>query len=282
MITEDIKTSMGPETFHLLSQRLLTTRYRKTIWHNLLSGIKQFQLINENDCVAVCLSGGKDSLLLAMALKLLQERSEYPFTVKYLSLDPGYTEQHRKLLAQNIETLGLPVHTVYADIFRNAEASSSPCHVCAAMRRGYLYKNARLMGCNKIALGHHFDDVVETVLMSILFAGEFKTMMPKVQSKNYEGMELIRPLYLVKEKDIYLWLNAMGLKTLSCACSVTQSEEGGARKMIKDLLKDLSKKYPAVYSNVFASTKGVKLKTVLSYQDLDGKLASYLSEAEDE
>jgi tRNA(Ile)-lysidine synthase TilS/MesJ len=273
---------MTPETLQLLSQRLLTTRYRKTIWHNFLSGIKQFGLLKENDCVAVCISGGKDSLLLAMALSLLQQRSEYPFTVKYLSLDPGYTEENRNMVAHNIEKLGLPVHTVHADILKNAEASSSPCHVCAAMRRGYLYKNAKLMGCNKIALGHHYDDVVETVLMSILFGGEFKTMMPKVRSQNYEGMELIRPLYLVREKDIFLWRDAMDLKTLSCACSVTRSEEGGARKVVKDLLKDLHKKYPVVYRNVFASTKGVKLKNVLSYQDYDGNLLSYLTEYQDE
>lgn len=258
-------------SFSEASMHLITTRFRKTIWKNFISALKQYRLINENDSIAVCVSGGKDSLLLAQCMQLLQRHSDFPFSLQFLCMDPGYSPENRRLIVENAEKMGIKLHTFETDILSVSEKTTSPCHVCAAMRRGYLYKEAQKLGCNKIALGHHFDDVCETVLLSMLYGGEFKTMMPRLRSANYEGMQLIRPLYLVREKYVIAWLHAIGLKTLTCACSVTKREEGGKRKEIKTLLSNLEKTNPNVFNSIFSSTKAINLQTVLSYRECAGE-----------
>lgn len=259
----------------LAVEHSITTKFRKTIWRNFLSAIKKYKLIEENDVIAVCVSGGKDSLLLAVCLRLLEKYSEIPFSVKFLSMNPGYEEDHANMITETAKSLGLELNVFNSDILSVAETISSPCHVCAAMRRGYLYKEAKKLGCNKIALGHHFDDAVETVLISLFYAGEFKTMMPRLNSSNYEGMELIRPLYHVREKYIIDWLRFNSLQAITCACSVTKREDGGKRKEIKKLLASMEKTNPTIYNNIFASLEELNLQTVLSYKfKTDGEVHS--------
>ena len=229
--------------------------------------MKRYRMIEAGDHIAVCLSGGKDSLLLAVCMRELQKYSEMPFQVSYLTMDPGYTAENRERTLENARALGFEPHVFESPIFEAlGSVRGSPCHVCAAMRRGYLYKEAAKLGCNKIALGHHMDDVVETVLLSILYGGEYKTMMPKIKSKNYPGMQLIRPLYLIREKDIMAWKARMGLECLTCACAVTQREDGGKRRRVKRLIAELEKETPPVIGNIFHSLEHVNLQTVLGYQ----------------
>ncbi len=244
----------------------ITTRFRKTIWRNFVSAMKQYRLTEPGDCIAVCVSGGKDSLLLAKCMQLLQRYSTIPFELRFLCMDPGYSAENRALIIETARKIGIELDVFETDILSIAEGTASPCHVCSAMRRGYLYKEARKLGCNKIALGHHFDDVCETVLLSMFYGGEFKTMMPRLHSDNYEGMQLIRPLYLVREKYILLWQAAHSIPAITCACSVTQREEGGKRREIKNLLKELSKTNPRILNNIFSSIQNINLETVLSYR----------------
>lgn len=258
--------------------------FRKEIWRGFVGAVKRYGLIKAGDHIAVCMSGGKDSLLLAVCMRELQKYSDVPFQVSYLTMDPGYTPQNRARTLENARALGFEPTIFDSPIFEAvANVSGSPCHVCAAMRRGYLYKEAKKLGCNKIALGHHLDDVVETVLLSLLYGGEYKTMMPKLKSKHYEGMELIRPLYLVREKDIVAWKEHMGLVCLTCACSVTQKEDGGKRLRVKRLLEQLERETPPVIGNIFHSLEHVNLETVLGYQTTtDGEIVRVTEGAEDE
>ena len=253
------------------AERAIIKTYRKEIWNRFVEGVKQYALLREGDRVCVCLSGGKDSVLLAKCLQQLQRHSDFPFELRFLALDPGYQEENRRLLLENCETLGIPVVLREANIFRYVETQEgSPCYLCARMRRGYLYKEARELGCNKIALGHHFDDVIETVLLSILYGAEVKTMMPKLHSTHYPGMELIRPLYLVKEHDIVRWRNYCGLRFLSCACALEQQHEetgeAGKRARVKRLIAELRKENGNVDSNIFHSVEDVNLETLLGYR----------------
>lgn len=255
----------------------VTTRFRKTIWRNFISAVKKYKLIEKDDVVGVCLSGGKDSLLLAVCMRILQKYSELPFELRFLSMNPGYEAQNTEMIAETAKKLGFDMHTFHSEILSVAERSPSPCHICAAMRRGYLYKEARKLGCNKIALGHHFDDAVETVLISLFYAGEYKTMMPKLDSTNYEGMQLIRPLYHVRERYIKDWLKANNIEAITCACSVTKREDGGKRKEIKLLLKEMERANPNIYNNIFASLQAVNLQTVIGYRfHTDGKVHSVM------
>ncbi len=270
-----METPMSEASLHLI-----TARYRKTIWKNFISALKQYAMIDENDAIAVCVSGGKDSLLLAQCMRLLQRHSDFPFELRFLCMDPGYSPENRRMIMDNAEKIGISLHMFSTDILSVSEKTASPCHVCAAMRRGHLYKEARRLNCNKIALGHHFDDVCETVLLSMLYGGEFKTMLPKLSSSNYPGMRLIRPLYLVREKYVISWLDAVGLKTLTCACSVTRREEGGKRREIKALLADLEKTNPNVLNSIFSATRAVNLQTILGYKkDVDAPVLSMLDKA---
>lgn len=255
------------EARHTAAEHSVITTYRKPIWRNFISAVKNYQLIAPNDCIAVCISGGKDSLLLATCLRALQRHSEVPFELRYLCMDPGYTMENRAQVLENARRLEIPLEMFESDIFSVVnDVPSSPCHVCAAMRRGYLYKEAQKRGCNKIALGHHYDDAVATALMSLFYGGQFKTMMPKVKSDNWQGMELIRPLFLVREEHIIAWQQEQGLQCLRCACRVTSSEDGGKRKYIRDLIERLSQDNPKLKNNIFAALSAVDLDTVLGYR----------------
>ena len=252
----------------VMASRSVQRDFRKPIWRKFISAVKTYQMIDPGDHVAVCVSGGKDSLLLAVCMRELAKYSDVPFSVSFLSMDPGYTPENRQRMIENAARLGLSLHVFDSPIFEAVESLDRGfCHVCASMRRGYLYKEARNLGCNKIALGHHLDDAVETILLSLLYGGKYKTMMPKLSSLHYPGMQLVRPLYLVRERDIVAWRDFMGLETLRCACKVTQSEDGGKRKQVKELLARLEAETPAVFGNIFHSIEHVNLQTVLGYQE---------------
>lgn len=264
----DILSEDTRKTAEIMASRSVQREFRKEIWRKFISAVKTYGLVQEGDHVAVCISGGKDSLLLATCMREMAKYSDVPFKVSYLSMDPGYTKENREKMIANAQKLGFQLHIFKSPIFEALEGLNRGfCHVCASMRRGYLYKEAKKLGCNKIALGHHLDDAVETILLSLFYGGEYKTMMPKLKSKNFEGMELIRPLYLVREKDIIAWQEYMGLDTLRCACQVTQSEDGGKRKKVKDMLRELERETPAVFGNIFHSIEHVNLQTILGYQE---------------
>ena len=253
-------------------ERSIIKKYRKTIWNGFIGAVQEYELIKENDCIAVCISGGKDSMILAKCLELLQRHSEVPFTLKYIVMDPGYAKPNRKLIEQNLKTLGIDAEIFESDIFDVAySAGGSPCYLCARMRRGALYAKAKSLGCNKIALGHHFDDVIETLLMSMMYSSEIKTMLPKLHSTNFEGMELIRPLYKVKERDIIAWVNYNGLQFLRCACKFTadsaEDEMLSKRQEMKTLVKTLRKTNPDVDDNIFRSLHNVNMATIPGWRD---------------
>lgn len=254
------------------AERSIIKKYRREIWIPFVAAIKEYQLIQEGDKIAVCISGGKDSMLMAKCVQHLQKYSEFPFEAEYLVMDPGYNAVNRQRIVDNAEALNLPIkifETKIFDIVANVE--QSPCYLCAKMRRGHLYKHAQDLGCNKIALGHHFDDVIETVLMSMLYGGEFKTMMPKLHSTNYPGMELIRPMYMVKEADIIAWKRYNELQFIQCACRFTENcvlgDNGGGskRQEMKELVKKFRKTNPNIDKNIFHSIHNVNLETVIGY-----------------
>lgn len=259
-------------------ERSINKTYRKDIWKRFIAGINEYEMIKPNDKIAVCISGGKDSMLLAKCMQILQRHSDFPFEVKFLVMDPGYTAENRKRIEDNAKLLGVPINIFDAKIFDYVvDVEDNPCYLCARMRRGYLYKNAQLLGCNKIALGHHFDDVIETVLLSMLYGAEVKTMMPKLHSTNYEGMELIRPLYMVRERDIIRWANYNDLHFLQCACRFTENSETeghetlSKRKEVKKLIETLRKDNPCVEMNIFRSVQNVNLQTLIGYHSKDFK-----------
>lgn len=272
------------DTLALRVERAITTSYRKSIWRYFICAIKEYRLLKPGDRVAVCVSGGKDSLLMAKCLQLLKRHSAFPFELVFLSMDPGFEPGKLAAFKACTEDLALPIELFETDIFQSVEeAKTSPCHVCAAMRRGHLYKQAQLRGCNKIALGHHYDDVIETTLLSLLYGGEFKTMMPKLRSRNYEGMELIRPMYLVREESIRALAQRCGLPAMSCACRVTRQEQGGSRREVKQLIRELGQRIPNVESNIFSAAGKVSLGAVLGWRLRDeGPFTSFLDEYGDE
>jgi tRNA 2-thiocytidine biosynthesis protein TtcA len=256
-------------------ERSIIKNFRKEIWVKFIAGIKEYQLIHENDKIAVCISGGKDSMLLAKCMQQLQKYSDFPFQLEFLVMDPGYNKTNRQIIIDNAECLNIPINIFESDIFNIVEKfDGAPCYLCAKMRRGYLYKNAKILGCNKIALGHHFDDVIETTLMSMLYGAEIKTMMPKLHSTNYEGMELIRPLYKVKEADIINWKNYNKLEFIQCACRFTEYCAADAHSDSKRLeMKELVKKFrdinPQIDNNIFKSIHNVNLNTIIGYNKGD-------------
>ncbi|MDV3427112.1 MAG: tRNA 2-thiocytidine biosynthesis protein TtcA [Bacillota bacterium] len=259
------------------AERSIFKNFRKEIWVKFIAGIKEYQLIQENDKIAVCISGGKDSMLLAKCMQQLQKYSDFPFDLEFLVMDPGYNKENRQLITYNAEILNIPVKIFETDIFNIVDnIDESPCYLCAKMRRGYLYKNAQKLGCNKIALGHHFDDAIETILMSMLYGAEVKTMMPKLHSLNYPGMELIRPLYLVKEKDIIEWKDFNELKFLQCACRFTEKcaiddHKDSKRLEMKKLIKKFRKVNSNIDMNIFRSIHNVNLDTIIGYHKGENK-----------
>jgi tRNA 2-thiocytidine biosynthesis protein TtcA len=249
-------------------QHAITTRFRKTIWRPFISAMQRYRMTSPGDKIAVCYSGGKDSLLLAKCMQTLQRYSSVPFELVYLHMDPGYSPENREQVMTSAKKIGIVPEVFRTDIYQVIEGvKQSPCHVCAAMRRGYLYKEAQARGCNKIALGHHYDDAAETLLLGMLYGGEFKAMLPRLKSENYHGMELIRPLYLVREKAIVAWQDVFELKTVTCACRVTRKEDGGKRRRVKELLRMLEREQPNVLDNIMSSASRVNLSTLLGYRE---------------
>lgn len=252
----------------------ITKRFRRGIWTRFIKAIKEYQLIQSGDRIAVCISGGKDSILMAKCMQHLQKYSEIPFEVKFLVMDPGYNAVNRKKIEDNCAKLGIPIEIFETDIFNSVvNVKNNPCYLCARMRRGYLYSNAKRLGCNKIALGHHYDDIVETILMSVLYGSQFQTMMPKVHSANFEGMELIRPMYLIREHDVIAWRDYNKLDFIQCACRMTEEAEAAGdhigtskRAEIKQLIKNLHEINPNVEKSIFRSVENVNLKTLVSYK----------------
>lgn len=260
----------------------IITKYRKDIWSKFVKAVSDYKLINENDKVMVCISGGKDSFLLAKCIEELRKHGKYPFEAYYVCMNPGYNEKNRDLILSNAKLLNIDLKMFESDIFDIVTTvDKSPCYLCARMRRGYLYSKAKELGCNKIALGHHFDDVIETTLLSMFYGSEIKTMMPKLHSENFKGLELIRPLCLVKEHDIISWKNHNDLTFLNCACkftelSVNKDNEGlSKRKEMKDLIKELKKTNPNVDHNIFKALDNVNLNCVIGTKK-NGKYESFL------
>lgn len=249
------------------AEESICNEFGRKIWTRFRRGVRDYRLINEGDKIAVCISGGKDSILMALCIRRLQRNNEIPFEAEYIAMDPGYSEENTEKIKENCKLLDLPVSFYKTNIFDSAEKSpKNPCFLCSRLRRGWLYKKAQELGCNKIALGHHFDDVIETILMGMLYGSQMQTMMPKLHSENYSGMELIRPLYLIREADIVDWTEANGLSFIRCACSMSEkSEQGSKRAEIKALLAQLRQTNPAVDMNIFRSAENVNLQTLISY-----------------
>lgn len=257
-------------------ERSLQKTYRKTIWAKFIKAVKEYELIEAGDKIAVAISGGKDSLLLAKLFQQLHRFSEVPFSLEFISMDPGFNKENLESLELNCKLLNIPVKIRKSNVFHvaNKLSSDNPCYMCARMRRGFLYNFAKEEGCNKLALGHHFDDVVETTLLNIFYGSQFKTMVPKIEAENFPNMELIRPLVLIKESDIIRFTNNAGLKTMSCGCDVARLELGSKRKEMKKLLKEMEKNNPNVSMSIFNSATNVNLNQVYGYE-MDGKRISF-------
>ena len=269
-------------------ERSIITKYRKDIRSKFVKGISDYELVKENDNIMVCISGGKDSFLLAKLMQELQKHGKVKFNTRYVVMDPGYREENRKLIEKNAKKLNVPIEIFNSDIFEVTNTKfdfKTACYMCARMRRGYLYNKAKELGCNKIALGHHFDDFIETSLLSMFYGSEVKTMMPKLHSDNFEGIDLIRPMLLVKEEDIISWMKYNELKFLNCACRFTEgcslTNEGvSKRKEMKQLIKDMKKVNPNVDQNLFKALENVNMNCILGWHK-DGEKHSFLDEYED-
>ncbi len=255
-------------------EQSLRKTYKKRIWSRFCRAINTYELVKPGDKIAVCISGGKDSMLMAKLFQELKRHNKFEFEVKYLVMDPGYNEANRHIIEENARRLNIPVTFFESNIFDAVyEIENSPCYLCARMRRGHLYAYAKELGCNKIALGHHYDDVIETILMGMLYGGQVQTMMPKLHSTNFEGMELIRPLYLIREDDIKSWRDYNDLHFIQCACKFTatcttcNNEENRSKRVeIKELIRTLKQKNPFVEGNIFKSVENVNLDTVVEYK----------------
>ncbi len=262
-------------------ERTIIKKFRKEIWSRFIKAVQEYELIKENDHIMVCISGGKDSFLLAKCVQELERHGKIPFKASYVVMNPGYSSKNLELIKSNAKELNIPIEIFESDIFEvvNKISSESPCYMCAKMRRGYLYNKARELGCNKIALGHHFDDVIETTLLSMFYGAEIKTMMPKLHSDNYDGLELIRPLYLVKEKAIIAWSKANELTFLNCACKFTEKvrmdESNSKRRAMKKLIAELKNEYDEIDYNIYKALDNVNLNCVLGTKK-DGNYKSFL------
>ena len=245
----------------------ITKKYRKKIWSKFTKALNEYQLIEKGDRIAIAISGGKDSLLMAKLFQELKRHQKFEFDVEFLCMDPGYHPQIKELLLDNVHYLGIPLKIYPADIFSIVDniAQDYPCYMCARMRRGFLYAKARELGCNKLALGHHFNDVIETTMLNMVYGGSFKAMPPKLRSKNFPEIELIRPLYYIEEKSIIKWTNEMGIWPLNCACMVAAKRTGNKRYVIKDLIENMKKINPSVETNILRSTQNVYRDTLLGF-----------------
>lgn len=252
-------------------EKELTKNFRKNIWSKFVKGICEYNMIKEGDKIAVCISGGKDSTLMAKCFQELKKHRKMNFDLEFIVMNPGYNEINKNRIIKNAEILNIPIKMFETKIFASVEKiEENPCYICARMRRGYLYEEAKKLGCNKIALGHHFDDVIETILMGMLYGAQFQTMMPKINSTSHPGMELIRPMYFIREEDIIKWRDKYDLEFLQCACRLTEQslydENLSKRKEIKELIKRLKQNYENIDVNIFSSAQNVNLSTVISYQ----------------
>ena len=272
-LMESMKQEEEQQDAYLDIEQSIRKKFKKSIWCKFTKAVREYELVKEGDKIAVCISGGKDSMLMAKLFQELQRHNRFPFEVTFLVMDPGYSKENRQIIENNAKKLNIPLTIFESDIFEAVlYVEKSPCYLCARMRRGHLYAKAKELGCNKIALGHHYDDVIETVLMGMLYGAQVQTMMPKLHSTNFEGMELIRPLYLVREDDIKKWRDYNDLHFLQCACKFTEtcSIEGGdsssKRMEIKHLIRDLKKTNPFVEGNIFKSVENVNLSTVIAYK----------------
>ncbi len=247
-------------------ERTIAKRFKKSIWSKFIAALKEYKLVNDGDKIAVCISGGKDSMLLALLMKMLKRYSETKFEVVFLCMDPGYNKANRLQIEENAKKLDIPIEFFETNIFDSVvNLEGSPCYICARMRRGYLYNEAKKRGCNKIALGHHLTDVITTTVMGMLYGAQLQAMPPKLKSKNFEGMELIRPLYCINEDDICAWRDANELKFLNCACRFTEAcsinEDESARLQVKNIIKSLKDKIPDVEHHIFKSIHNVNIDT---------------------
>lgn len=268
-------------------EKSIRKKFHKQLFTRFAKGINEYDMIKENDKIAVCISGGKDSMLMAKLFQELKRHNKFPFELVFLVMDPGYSEVNRLVIEKNAKMLGVPIEIFESDIFDAVYTiEKSPCYLCARMRRGHLYSKAKELGCNKIALGHHYDDVIETILMGMLYGAQVQTMMPKLHSTNFEGMELIRPMYLIREEDIIKWRDYNDLHFIQCACHFTDTcsscrEDGtsASKRMETKLLIEKMKEYnPFVESNIFKSVTNVNLSTIIEYKDKSGVVHNFLDE----
>lgn len=263
-------------------EKSLIKKYRKELWSPFIKAVKEFNLIEEGDRVGVAISGGKDSLVLAKLIEELRKHSPVNFDVEYLCMNPGYDEENLDQLKKNLAYLGIPAKIYDSKVFDISESladGGNPCYLCARMRRGFLYAKAKELGCNKLALGHHLNDVIETVMINVLYAGNYKTMKPKLTAQNFEDMLLIRPLYYLREEDIIRWRDFAELKALDCACTVTKSSESHTRKKVKELIAEIRKDNPNVEMSILRSSENVNCDMVLAYL-VKGKKHSFMEEFE--
>ena len=262
-------------------EKSIRKKFHKVLFSKFAQAINQYKLVEENDRIAVCISGGKDSMLMAKLFQELLKHNKFHFELVFLVMDPGYSSENREIIEHNARLLNIPITVFESTIFDSVyNIEKSPCYVCARMRRGYLYSKAKELGCNKIALGHHFDDVIETILMGMLYSGQTQTMMPKLKSTNFEGMELIRPMYLIREEDIKKWRDYNDLSFIQCACKftdtctseacMTSSRTGSKRLETKRIIENLKKINPYVENNIFKSVQNVNLETIIAYKDKNG------------
>lgn len=262
-------------------EKNLIKKFRKTIWTKFVRAVKDYKLIEENDRIAVCISGGKDSMLLAKCMQELQRHGQFKFDLEFITMDPGYHPDNVKLIEDNAKLLNIPIKMFKTDVFEvvSKHGQNEPCYLCARMRRGHLYNKAKELGCNKIALAHHMDDAIETIMMNILYNGRFGTMMPKLKSTNYEGLELIRPLYYVMEEDIKAFVKANELHFINCGCMITVCSSATKRSEMKNLIKQLKNVNPNADKNIFKSSENVVMDTIIGYRKNE-EYHSFLDEYE--
>jgi tRNA(Ile)-lysidine synthase TilS/MesJ/rhodanese-related sulfurtransferase len=272
------------------AEESIRKKFHSKLFSNFAKAIVTYDLIKPDDKIAVCISGGKDSFLMAKLFQELKRHHKFNFDIVFLVMDPGYSPQNREIIEKNAQALNIPITIFETDIFENVfNIEKSPCYICARMRRGHLYAKAKELGCNKIALGHHYDDVIETILMGMLYGGQVQTMMPKLKSTNFEGMELIRPMYLIREDDIKAWRDYNKLNFIQCACKFTDtctscnpSNTGSKRKKVKEIIRNLKEEDPQIEFNIFKSVENVNLSTVIAYKDKDGNRHLFTDEYDNE